>query len=312
MKKGVFTVLHYGDIKPTFRCLVSLLKLNEIDECMIIVLNNDPNINAKDVIEHKFGKNNNIVVYNSDSNLGFTRGNNLLYSYAKEYNPNFIAVLNNDIEIYQEDFIRKVLNINNRNQYYLIGPDIYKPSSQEHQGPLYEKIPSIEYFENDYKPRYQNIINHGVQPKGAMKSFFTDIMHFIIPDRVTDLYRIHKYGESSVKNIYRKEIENAVLQGSCIVALRKYIDQEQLMFEPDTGLYFEELFLALKCNRLNYRTLYTPKLKVIHHHARSTIYYTNNYSDYLIKEAKQLLNAYEIYKKCYYSDLWKNKNNNGG
>ena len=48
-------------------------------------------------------------------NLGFARGNNVAYQYSKfKYKPDFIVIMNNDVEIETNNFEEKVSEIYER------------------------------------------------------------------------------------------------------------------------------------------------------------------------------------------------------
>ena len=61
----------------------------------------------------------------NDENLGFAKGNNVAYQYSKlKYNPDFIVIMNNDVEIETNNFEEKVSEIYEREKFHLLGPDI--------------------------------------------------------------------------------------------------------------------------------------------------------------------------------------------
>ena len=45
---GCFAILHYGDIEVTEKCVNSLLTLNQIQDCLIMILDNDLRGNAQE------------------------------------------------------------------------------------------------------------------------------------------------------------------------------------------------------------------------------------------------------------------------
>ena len=96
---------------------------------------------------------------------------------------------------------------------------------------------------------------------------------------------------------YQEELENKVLQGSCIIFTNKYIKFENVAFEPDTKFYFEEMLLASKCLLKNYSTLYTPSLKIIHNHGLATKFKFKSYKEYRYNEVNMMLSALKIYKE---------------
>ena len=66
------------------------------------------------------------------------------------------------------------------------------------------------------------------------------------------------------------KVQDVVLQGSCIFFGKKYINEQDEVFCPQTFLYYEEDILALKCKKNNYITRYIPHLQVLHLEGVST------------------------------------------
>lgn len=304
MQKDVFTILHYGNTKPTLECIDSLLNLFLIEECVILVLDNNSKTNIGESIQNRFGEKKNIILLCSDENLGFSGGNNFLYAKAKEYNPSFVAVLNNDILIKQRDFIPKLRTIVDLKKYFVIGPDVFKPSDLEHQAPLYKTFPSNEELASFMVP-WKNIIRDcGDKTFNKSKERRDYVLHAICPKFLDEYYRLKKYGLTDKRNWYLTEYENPVLQGSCIIVTNRYCAAEEVLFEPNTGFYFEELLLALKCKTKGYKTLYTPTIKVIHKHALATKCASKSHDEYMVTQATRMVHAYEIFKNCQTNNPW--------
>ena len=70
----------------------------------------------------------------------------------KRWNPSFIVALNNDTEIWQKDFVRRLENLYLKEHPYIIGVDVFNPKIKIHQSPLYDHILSLD--------EARRIINH--------------------------------------------------------------------------------------------------------------------------------------------------------
>ena len=106
--------------------------------------------------------------------------------------------------------------------------------------------------------------------------------------------------------LYKEEIINgAVNNGSCIIATKRYINQEDLLLEPDTGFYGEELLLALKCKTLNYKNIYTNKLQITHWGGVATKMEADDAKSNIVKEQNRLIRAYQIYLDTIDHNPWK-------
>ena len=146
---GCFGILHYGDVEVTKQCVNSLLKLNQIQDCLIMILDNDLRMNAKEEFSSMYRYVSNVQVIKTVEKCGFSKANNYLYKKCISYNLQFIAMLNNDIEIYHKNFIDNVMKVIQLNKYYIIGPDVYKPSTCEHQSPIALHYPGVESINNN-------------------------------------------------------------------------------------------------------------------------------------------------------------------
>ena len=118
-----FVVLHYMVVEETKKCIESIQRIN--GEKKIIIVDNASKNDSGLEIQQMYKNDNDIEVIINDQNLGFANGNNIGYQKALIYNPDFIVVMNNDIEITQEDFIERVNNTYNEEKFAVLGPDIY-------------------------------------------------------------------------------------------------------------------------------------------------------------------------------------------
>lgn len=307
MIKGCFTVLHFGELSVTIRCIESLLKLRDIEKCKILILDNGTTNSSYAKLVDRYDNNEIVLIYKSDNNLGFSRGNNYLFKKAKALEPRFVVVLNNDIVIKQKNFIGTLEKLVDKEKYYFIGPDVYKPHTGDHQAPLYKTIPTVEELETKDMSFWTKINSDTEFASEALRREIKSIwLHNLVPNIFTKLYREIRFRDENYKS-YKDCCEDAVLQGSCIIVSDLYIKKENLLFEPDTGMYFEELLLALKCRTLSYHTIYTPSLHVLHYHAVATKSDMNDYYHYMKTQAERMLHAYDIYKSCVINNPWKKK-----
>ena len=296
-----FTILHYLAADVTKRCADSLLKLSGIDNCKVIILDNGSPNDSFAELEAAYKDDRHVDLYQCKENLGFTKGNNYLYACAKKYQPRCAVVLNNDIVIEQKDFISTLLRTADESGAYMIGVDVYAPYIHGHQGPLYTSLPSIEAMEEEMSAWGEIVENGGEKKKNEISFKLHLLAHRIMPEWLIETLR--KIRRSEQKDCER-EIVDPVIQGSCIIATDRYMDREDVLFEPDTRFYFEEMLLALKCKTKGYHTLYTPKLQVIHHHAVASRMESGKYSEYMLTQAKRMLHGFGVYKETLENNPW--------
>ena len=96
---------------------------------------------------------------------------------------------------------------------------------------------------------------------------------------------------------WKKEIENPVFSGSFLIVTNHFIRENDILFQPETRFYFEELLLAGRWREKGYKTLYTPKLRINHMHGASTLKAYKDIRNYLEFKYTNMLDSYEIYKQ---------------
>ena len=290
-----FNILHYKNYEETMRCVDSLLKLRGIDKCLILIYDNGSGDGSDDILWNKYNKYKNIKVIVNPEADGFSRGNNKAYAIAKKYDPRFIIAANNDIVIKQKDFLYRLLQVSKKDRYYIIGPDIYAPTVAEHQSPLYAEYPTAAHVEADMavvRGRIEDI-DEGVKwetnrlKKNRIKKY--------LPKQAIEAVRYFT-GNKKMED-WKKEIENPVFSGSFLIVTNHFIRENDILFQPETRFYFEELLLAGRCREKGYKTLYTPKLRINHMHGASTLKAYNDIRNYLEFKYTNMLDSYEIYKK---------------
>lgn len=296
---GCFGILHYGDIEVTKKCINSLLKLNNIHNCLIMILDNDLRTNAKEEFFRLFQSHANIQLIKTEEKCGFSKANNYLYKRCLSYDSKFIAMLNNDIEIHQIDFIDKLMQIINQKKYFIIGPDIYKKSTGEHQSPMELSYPGVDSINNGIMLRgCRDILENDDSVYKVIKQKKNIILaHKCLPNFLFSIYRCINQG-IKIALRYKRPHEDCILSGACLIFTDKFIMQEKTAFYPETEFYFEEMILGLRCREKGYKTLFTPTLKVYHQHAASVLYDAKSLVDYEKTVAKRMLESFEILKKC--------------
>ena len=134
-----FVILHYKEAEVTDSCVRSILKMDGQEQIRIIIVDNDihEDPQKRKGLAERYEKFPCITVLPIFENGGFSYANNQGYAYAREKEQaDFVVVLNNDIEFLQKDFIRRLEESYEKNPCAVLGPDIIKKSTKEHQNPL--------------------------------------------------------------------------------------------------------------------------------------------------------------------------------
>ena len=88
-----FIILQYGRPDLTFDCIKSIQENVQDATKLIVVVDNCSPDDSADQIRNAFADNEEIVLLQTEQNMGFARGNNVGYEYARE-KCNFICILN--------------------------------------------------------------------------------------------------------------------------------------------------------------------------------------------------------------------------
>ena len=108
-----YLILHYMAGKDTIECVNSILKSTKESEheTTIVIVDNGSTNDSFDKLCVEFESNKRIKLIHSDLNLGFAKGNNLRFNYAKyELKADFIVQLNNDTVLSQINFNEVIVN----------------------------------------------------------------------------------------------------------------------------------------------------------------------------------------------------------
>ena len=254
MEHVSFVILHYLDYDTTIQCIKSIQENIAYENYSIILVdNNSPDGSGLRLQEH-FADVEQVVVILSNENLGFARGNNLGFRYAKEhYHSQYIIIANNDTLFSQETFISEIVRIYQDTHCAVMGPNIVTLQGY-HQSPLRDHV----YHKKEVLQK--------IFVKSIYLYYFKFKKIFHLDSKIQILeYLFEKRDEhnQSLKK-WNIDLENVVLHGACIIYTPTYIQQEENAFLPCTFMYGEEDLLAFLCQKKGYKSFYSPRLTVTH------------------------------------------------
>lgn len=243
-----FVILHYLAVNDTIECIDSILN-NVLPyteyEVKIVVVDNGSTNDSCDLLKTRYGSKDNILILRSEENLGFARGNNIGFQFAKyQLRSNFIVLMNNDTTIIQHDFIEALVNKYEEKKYYVLGPDIVAADGY-HQNPGNKQswgLSELKLFR--LKKRIRLLLSYLHLDATITKAI------------------------SSVKEIYRPytlegDVENTILHGACLIFSPEYIRRFEGL-HPETFLYMEEDILKLYADYYGFLMLYSSELQIYH------------------------------------------------
>ena len=239
-----YLILHYMAGKDTIECVNSILKSTKESEheTTIVIVDNGSTNDSFDKICVEFESNKRIKLIHSDLNLGFAKGNNLGFNYAKyELKADFIVQLNNDTVLSQINFNEVIVNKYYEYKYAVLGPDIITADGF-HQNPG----KNVNWTQ-------KRIVRF------RLKKWIQFVMaHFQCFDCFLKLNE-----GSYLPDCVNVDVCGTTLHGACLIFSKKFIDKFDGMCDK-TFLYMEEDILKLQADHFGLLMMYSPDLKLYH------------------------------------------------
>jgi GT2 family glycosyltransferase len=287
MYKFTFVILHYQTVNDTIDCVDSILNNVDYQNYHIIVIDNGSTNNSGKILLKRYSHNKKIIIIINEENLGFARGHNIGFKYAKHtLRSDFIALLNNDTLIEQPNFIQSLINKFDSIPYHIVGPDIISTKDKRHHNPCPKNLQNIASLR-------KHILNNRILL----------ILNYMLLD---------KFLERIKKRIFKKPIIvpqqldlncspqeeklDVQLHASCIIFSPLYVNLYEGLYQK-TFMYSEEAILYFIAKRDGLTSLYYPHIKIYHKEDSSTDYLFNRnykkrrfYLKNFIRSGKLLLN----------------------
>lgn len=260
----VYSILHFQTLEMTILCIEKLIQLNSGHNYFILVIDNGSTNKSGIILKQKYTNNKRVIIILNKRNLGFAKGNNIGYKYAKnKLHADIIVVMNNDILIYQSNFCCSLLELVNSNpSVSVFAPDIINKKG-EHQNPVRTKELSIKdiLFVLLY-----NIWLQIVMRIPTINKVF-----------ITYLNKRHsKVTKNCILNRASDNQKNIVPHGAMIIYANDYLKNEPIAFNPQTFLFCEEDLLYIYLKKKGYISMFSNTIKVFHLEDVSTDNYTTN------------------------------------
>ena len=253
--KFVFVILHYSAVNDTIECVESILENLDDPNFEIVVVDNCSPDDDLSILKEKFAKSKLHFIQNEE-NLGFAKGNNVGYQYAKkELNANFIILLNNDTTVEQNDFLTRISNIYDETQFAVLGPDILSTADGEHQNP-------------HIKVNLQKIRTNIIFYKLCLILTYINLYEPITKS-ILCLSKTLGCKQKSNDEHWKQSKEGTKLQGSCLVFSPVYVQKYRGLFDK-TFMYVEEDILFYIAKQENLKMVYSPDIQILHKEKSST------------------------------------------
>lgn len=268
-KTFAFVILHYNEIQVTKTC-IEMIKKNTAKESVSIVIvdNASPDGSGKQ-LQTWYRDDSQITVLLADKNLGFAKGNNLGYTYAREtLHADFMCMMNNDVLLIQPDFIKRIYEEYEQSVCGIIGPHITLLNGMTNY--MYLKLHSKEYYENERKMS-QTMYRYYTSRLFPVRNVINRMLDKLVP-----AFKIHKAPKETLEDrinmvvASKKRHHNIVLHGCCLILTPNYIDRFDTAFDDRTFMFREEELLYLRCRKHDIETVYEPSIDILHLEDMST------------------------------------------
>lgn len=243
--RWAFVILNY--LAPNSTILASESIRNNVLSQMpvqIVIVDNGSFDDSASILQEYANNHTNVHFLATGENLGFAKGNNVGFTFARsKLNADFIVVMNNDVIITQKSFVQSVENKFQSESFSVLGPDVINPQGV-HQNPIPNK---------HWTP-------HKVRKERLKRRLKLLTLTFRIQ-------RKRKTPVSAHSNSPELEQRNVPLHGSILI----FSPEFSLMgFDPNTFLYLEEDILFAQLRQCGLSTQYFPGIRVTHQEDVST------------------------------------------
>lgn len=260
MEKVVFVILHYVNFLDSYECINSILTRTNYDNYDIVIVDNNSPNDSFIKLKEQFGNIGKCYFIKNNENLGFAKGNNVGFQYAKnKLNADFIVMINNDTIIDDYDFLNKLIVIHHKTNFNILGPDIISTKDGQHQNP--QRTVPLSLKEINHSIRQLKILK--ILNKLYLDKMFLNLKHYI----KYELFKIPSGYNSEIN--WNREFENVQLHGAALIFDKEYIIRYDGLFDK-TFMYAEEDILYRIAQKDNLKIIYSPDIKIYHKEGSST------------------------------------------
>lgn len=264
--KFAFVVLHYGKSSTTEKTINNLIEVR--NDCSypfyIVIVDNGSPDHADNLFKETYKDIKDLYVVRNDSNLGFSKGMNAGFIFAKkELHSDYIVLMNNDIEVMTHDICRKSIEDFEKHGYAVLGPKIHNADENNlNRNPNYtaaitpsEKLKNIRH--EAFKVNYKLFFAH-LRMLERSESFL---------NRLKNLYwKLSKKQGARVQKT-RSDADTVVLgtglHGCFWIFSPLYVNAFDGL-EEVTFAYGEEWLLYHRCDSNHMQMMYDPGIEVFH------------------------------------------------
>lgn len=261
-----FLILHYKTNEHTDTCIEYIIRNCDTESFHIVVVDNASPMESWNMLLEKYDSDNRVTLLRNEKNLGFARGNNVGFKYAKEkFNPQFICMINNDAYLLDKNIFEKLKKEFLISKFAVAGPQITTSDGRKTSNPFICSIPSIDWLKYMIRKRKFEILcaRFGLYEKVC--PFTTKILkklNILQPPQCVEVVPMSIDSREN-ETIFESKAYYVGLHGAALFFSPEYIK----MFDgidDRTFLGGEELILYTKVLCSNLVTVYLPDIHMYH------------------------------------------------
>ncbi len=234
-------ILNWNQPKLTIDCVESLqkLKVDKKQQVEIVIVDNGSTNNSVELFKKISPKKFKVVVLETNSNLGFTGGNNFGIKYAIDHFADYVMILNNDTIVDSNLLANLLKTIEQNKAIGIVSPKIYFAKGYE--------------FKKNYKKTELGTV---IWYAGGKMDW-------------NNVYGTNIGVDEVDKGQFNLEKEIDFATGACFLARSEALRQVGL-FNDKYFMYLEDADLSTRLKKKGWKISYSPKAVLYHKVAQSS------------------------------------------
>lgn len=248
--KFVYVVLHYNAIDDTVACVESIFHYMVEQPFEVVIVDNASPNGTGATLEALYRENTRVHVLRNKRNIGFARGNNVGYLFAKNMlHADYIVMLNNDTLLLDDALQRLAEQEYECSRCGVIGPKILTPTPPFDSNPGAKSLPSLRraLWSQVYMGAYL-LLSYFNLDEAAVRRF--------------DKSQQRRVAQAACSDRDHRE-EDVVLHGCFWIFTPTYV-QRYDGIDNRTFMYGEEDLLFLRCRRAGIGMVFLPAITIFH------------------------------------------------
>lgn len=267
--KIAYVILHYRVVDVTLQCIQSILDIKNNESSIVVVDNCSPD-NSGAFLKEKYNERDDVYILLNTENVGFARGNNIGYAYARDVlKCNIVVDINNDVFINQFNFEDNIKDIVINDQSIGVISPVVINRKGDNQNPL-------RFREKTIKEWKRQLLYKKVYRIGLSIPLFWRLTLRILNRNNTEIRQEEVLNSEMITKLYNETYKNEdacydiVPHGSCVIFTPAYLTISSYGFVPITFFYCEEDILFDYLRMIELKSFYSPSLYVAHMEKSST------------------------------------------